>query len=619
MKFTIHKVPKMARCYRCGSPEPVVVCHQCGVAICEAHIDRKTSQSARAEFLASNFGKKNGGKCQPIECMECAKPRGFLARISYWFARVTGRLRYGNRPLLPLFSLKQKILIKEVVSGQISLNEQGDYRGELKGCKGNLQAKFEFDSNSVTKQFAKYKRKLRLKPEKAIDAQLGFVQFCGSVSLMDTTEGETERGENLFSLTINANESHIFTHHNTPRKDRQICKTIAYRFAPHAGLSVSETIPITILPFLRASDLNRTLEFLVYVHPEAWPTLKREFTVENLKIRFPHEMGRVVSTDPSAIPDSGGDENWNGFIWKRLKMGAPLKNSNPSQHGEETEQEQVGTLSYEQTESHLAVFLISFDKEITPISALEIVGKICVRLKGNFSGINSALLLDPFGNLIVGADSRQDAVVEVDFVLSLSSLLVTDTKTVSKQLRVDGVLPDFRTIYRIVDELRNSSFLARHISESPPETSRKGAYLLERQWDIRGVYYAELWPLEFHVVISGEQYDGPDGRVAGYTEAEVSLRASFHKKEMSEHIDTALDNLDDYVRHALESLPRREGLGDVLKSSQRSLGEEFLHTAGVEDHAKISRKAKLDQLDSALIEGRISEEVYKMILKRLGY
>lgn len=88
----------------------------------------------------------------------------------------------------------------------------------------------------------------------------------------------------------------------------------------------------------------------------------------------------------------------------------------------------------------------------------------------------------------------------------------------------EKVIPDSRTVAGVTAELSAGDYYVKRVVENPPTPDRTAA-AINRYWDISGRKYDGLYPIDFHIVLSGQEIHDGGTVVSGHTDVAISVRA----------------------------------------------------------------------------------------------
>lgn len=257
---------------------------------------------------------------------------------------------------------------------------------------------------------------------------------------------------------------------------------------------------------------------------------------------------------------------------------------------------------HDSNEKNSAPLILSFslDRDLDVRSDTLLQGRLRLRLKGLYSGISNANLFSALGKKLSSSNEVSSRTyIDIKFELSLAALLTQKVHILKKEIVENNISPDYQTVSSIIKQLNENDIVLGNVIESAPHTGRGGSNVLYRRWDLGGHFFEGLWPLKFNLTIIGQQSAKLPGlQSTGNTRIEVTVRSNYHEDGMQQKIEDFYKSLVDFVKEAMVKLPRG------------SLKEDFPTPTS-------SPNEKLEQLEDALLGGRISEEVYKDIKDRI--
>lgn len=198
-----------------------------------------------------------------------------------------------------------------------------------------------------------------------------------------------------------------------------------------------------------------------------------------------------------------------------------------------------------------------------PIDAADhVTGRLKARFSGAVSGAENVDFYSAGGvRRKDGTRRKPTTLVELEFDLSLGATRYQDVRCVPDQGRseevklaeepFEDVVPDYSTVAVLTNALSDGGYYVKRVVENPPQPGTK-AGVLNRFWDIAGRYYDGVYPIDFHLVLTGEEvHDGPTP--SGTTTARLTVRGSYATKEMENKVIQEWHRLWDQIRFALEA------------------------------------------------------------------
>ena len=166
----------------------------------------------------------------------------------------------------------------------------------------------------------------------------------------------------------------------------------------------------------------------------------------------------------------------------------------------------------------------------------------------------------------------------------------TDEPVLAARTRsFDSVIPDSRTVAGVTAELSAGDYYVKRVVENPPAPDRTAA-AINRYWDISGRKYEGLYPIDFHIVLSGQEIHDGGTVVSGRTDVAISVRAAYTSDETRQRIDEEWESLYDRVGstlngYALDTRPAgseavHQVIDDLLRKGQinRSVAKKLHST-----------------------------------------
>ncbi|MGE3289429.1 MAG: hypothetical protein AB7J32_25485 [Pseudonocardia sp.] len=130
-----------------------------------------------------------------------------------------------------------------------------------------------------------------------------------------------------------------------------------------------------------------------------------------------------------------------------------------------------------------------------------------------------------------------------------------------------GVVPDSRTVALLTNTLADEGYYIIRVLENPAQSSpRPGA--LNRLWDIAGRHYEGLYPIDFHLVLSGEEAVRGRG-VRGETTVSLNVHGSYANDAMEQRVVEEWTRLWKRIRSALGAATR--GPDGGLRAAEQPL------------------------------------------------
>jgi hypothetical protein len=627
------------RCYECGDSQISSVCHHCGRAICGQHNSPLASAAPTQEFVALGLEETKCGVI-PVHCEYCTHvvrkpglrlmgvgivlfliglgtlgsyPRfGSIATLVGVALSAAGiyfniRLRAANRssrPPLPLLVRFDQIQVREVLRGQIRLDQEGVYRETIASSEGVLTMQASYAKPEL-QRFQQYRKKYRLPEDDDASFHFGFVVPRGALGL-ELTNGRPggDRPGLVLPLTGQVSQQPFLAGSDAAHSG-EIRVTQRYTLSDTAR---PESLPIRLVPWFVQDTGRRAMELELQ-----WHGLDPGLTIssiEKLQLHVPIEWGEVENLAESAVIGTAGSRENPGAVsrtitWRRLNV--PFAQRQEGRH----------------------LFYMAFDGVVDTSDSIG--GTVEVMFDGTLSGATGVDLYYPVGTRRVDAEPDVRTRVEVEFTLSLSGLRYFDVRIVpGKRMAADGeqretiafegIVPDHATIVALTNAMSREGFYVKRVVENPPRIGAQ-ANLVNRLWDIVGRYYVGVYPIDFHLIVAGEErYSGEVRAQGGTTKLTLSVQGTYSDPSMEEGVEQVWARLSGLIADTLSALPpvapaqaRSRETDEAASETHWDESVGSVGTASVAPGVKerVERlRARLDGLQDAVAEGRLSESRY---------
>lgn len=640
MLSEVLKHAAQVRCSECGRTAVVSVCHHCGRPLCAEHSRSIKDPSGRlqsVEFAQLGLDSTPCGE-DPVHCEICFHvvraptltwivlgtalclvavlvfARSFLAGyimvVAGLFLVVSGYLinRHRrehimkSRPPIPLLPRFDPIQIREVVAGQIRLLDDGNYHSSMLSPTGTITATAKF-GRSERDILKNYKHRFQLDKTKEMMFHIGFICLQGRLSL-----------ESIFDERGLANSGHVIAMTDAARpqifhskgSDGEAGKwSRVYRYELSRGARDS-SLPVRLVPSLMKETALRGL-YIELQWDELRPGLEKSalYLVEALEIRVPVEWGEVESTmGPALVSKVTESSEMDGTTWRTITWkNVPI--ANPKERRERRR-----------------TFFARFENDIDLTSAIH--GQLALSFKDALSGIESTAHYYPLGGRrqAEAADVRTQVVA--DFQLSLASLrhqktrVVPDEKSDEEHGRkatttFEGVMPDHETVTALTNAMSDQDFYVKRILENPPRQGGS-AEVITRVWDIAGRRYIGVYPIDFHLILSGEErYSGETRGPSGSTRVELKVLGTYSSRSMESQIESVWVQLDHLTRSTLEKLRREVPVKMPLQELRPD--QDFWQPAPRDEGRRL--RNRLEMLMDVVIDALLPEGVFVEIKEAL--
>jgi hypothetical protein len=323
-------------------------------------------------------------------------------------------------------------------------------------------------------------------------------------------------------------------------------------------------IPIRLIPLLEETGNTRKLKLQIQYNPKDFSSLRtfeddqtpeNEINVENVTMI---EVARVwVDRESFGRPQS------NGIITENVERAAY-----------QVEWRSLWAVP-RQGVNTLPLPAIQFEQPIQPGTRLQ--GYIQIRIPALRSGLHGVQYFSALGlpvyeknNASKIFESQGVTILKLNFDVALSRLPLSKWETLKSRLPQLGanltkhdlqpyynIVPDPYTMRYFLKALEGGSAApAPHISyrqilQDPPRLSEQQSGYNRWHWDISGRFYQETFPVDFHLVVSGE---GKGNH--GNTQIEISVtgQVDTHDPESHAILRETLSKLGDLVENAMKEI-----------------------------------------------------------------
>ena len=584
MEVTVQQRAPVVRCYECGSSYVSALCHHCWRPGCVKHV---LPSPLWAEKL---FGREGGGpglqKTHARHCGDCAHIRAVttgptsrwvavgvaatglaaIGLIVVWLSLIAGLTfllvggisaawvyRSARRDAakvrasmpVPLYPKIADVQLVEQLRGKTTLGSHGDdYQTFLEPVEGKISMTLTFGRPDCDRVWRWRKRPHVTGPEVPYCA--GRLVLRGEFGIRD---GEQIRGP-VLALDGDARDYPVFRAEDPPSSSRW---TFSRRYELRTEPDISSG-PVWITPSIVPESDRHALELdvqWVEFGPDENKPLSLE-KIELLRLEFPVSWGEIrdwgilqgVSVLTRAV--SG--------LMPEGRRSLELTGLPPAKQEKEDQERPAMRLT----------LAIRFAGQVDPED--EISGRLKATMQGTLSGVTGIRLFNSLGEHrgYTGAASIKTR-VDVDFRLSLASIRYQAVRVVPDRAAEDSdrdsyadefaVVPGDETVIALTNAMSEEGYYVKHVIENPPRSGRR-ADLVQRYWDIAGRRYEGVYPIDFHIILTGEEvHSGGIRPESGTTKVRIVVKGAYTDDEMDNRIGDEWKRLRDLT---LETLGRRD-------------------------------------------------------------
>jgi hypothetical protein len=648
------RAPRM-RCYECGSTEIASVCHHCARAMCATDSPAILTDAGRPvshEFDGLELDQSAAHHC--ADCHHVVKGRlgrlivaaavaavlglvlltgptvglGVLVTVVAVAAAVAAVLvdrtraphRLPDRPPVPLVPNVQSIHLVETLRGVLRLDPAGKYHTSAAPVAGSLTVAMTF-GRPDRDRLDRYRRTYRLTPADDIEYSAGFVALRGPAGLRFA---DADVRGNVLPLRGRIRDLPFF---GGPQEHRSGQWSVRLEHELLVPLQADE-LPIWLTPSLVPESDQRTLELELqwarFGSPQKPLPVDR---IELLSIDVPIAWGNVENATISwANMDDGatnratvrteergtGDDDVVRVIeWMQLAVKDPTG--------------AAGTATVDSAGRPARRLKLSVRFENRIVLTDTVRGRLAVAFKGALSGVAGLTLYHPLGGrrperIEKSVRTRLNA----GFELSLAGIRYQDVRVVpDRKLPADrdkpasdefaGVIPDDATMTDLTNAMSDQGYYVKRVIENPPRSGGR-ANVVNRIWDVAGRRYDGVYPVDFHLVLTGEEIGRGDIRAqTGNAKVHLTVQGAYASADMEKRIVREWERLHGLTVDTLRSRPAAppaepvidpDGVGPPVGERPRGGGGD-------------PRRRRLAELDDAFVRGDIPEDLYREIKGRL--
>jgi hypothetical protein len=568
----------VARCYECGSSPVFALCHHCWRPGCKKHV-RASPRWARKIFAREGSGP-GLAKAPAYHCEGCAHRKALTAGatgrrlaiglggaalavtglVTVWQSLVVGgtfllagglsavvavlarRRAARERTALPVPLLPKAVDVEltEELRGQITLGGEGDeYQTVLEPVKGALSLGFTFggpDRERVCR---------RLKRARTADAT---VPWCAGRILLPGPFGIRAGDEiagPILPLDGDSGDHAVFRPLDPPSSSPWKYHR-DYKLATEPEIANGPIwITPSIVPDSGRHGLELDVQWVEFGPDEDKPLSLR--MIELLRLEFPVSWGEIHTwgfhDDVSAQPRATVGLLGEGRRFIELKRLAP------------TDQEMN-----EAQATHVTLS-IHFTEEVDPGD--EISGRVTAEMRGTLSGVAGVALFNSLGGRrTLGKPASVKTRVDLSFRLSLANIRYQALRVEPDRAAEDSnrdsyadsfpVIPDDEAVIALTNAMSEEGYYVKHVIENPPRSGRR-ANELQRYWDIKGRRYIGVYPVEFHIILTGEEVHGGGVRPdRGSTQVRIVVKGAYTDHEMEREVEEEYKRLRDLTSDTLK-------------------------------------------------------------------
>ncbi|MEZ4864806.1 MAG: hypothetical protein R3C14_26070 [Caldilineaceae bacterium] len=552
MKPEIIPQSPQPHCYICHSRIIDKVCHHCGRAICKDHKSEfviRNPEFSRFSLNATPFRIKD-----VVHCHDCAKEiyhkRLFWRRLSRLFPfRWKQQYSEEYQPTLPTVPNISKILIKEEMEAHVSLNESGKYVESIKSLQpiGDIELILQFndtDRERIKSYYRKYKPK-----SNDLLFHAGFV-IANETSNLHFTQSATanrlqidpldKHAKYTFEMFGKLNEQGFLSGNSTEKLANQLHYILPYKISRSDKKEIP--FPIQLVPVLVKDDAvaleiqsRPGIGSLIQVESARIDQLTVSAPAYASKINFVHPPARISNSTLTAT-------------WVMLSANDRVRQSTSEFTTEDPSQD------WHCYRSHYMRFqnnIRLYDRKT--LMDMKLVGQLIMTLKGTLSGLQTVMLFYSWGKKLsdeeIQSKVRLETKLKLDFEIDLSGLRCPkpypEYSDTDHSKIYSNVVLDHRVISRVIRNLNSINAYVKRVVENPAHTDKTNAHITNYFWDITGRHYKGIYPVDFHLVLTGKFNQDQDGRNSAT--ADLYVQAFVTDKKMQKIVDDSKEELQEVI------------------------------------------------------------------------
>lgn len=497
---------------------------------------------------------------------------------------------------IPFNCENMKLVIQEEICGDLSIMksdglDQTDYISNVSG-KGSIKIMVDFGPSEEA-TFKEFCAREHIDEDScSLDWDLGYL-LINDMSNITFVKSETAE----------TNVKHLIV------KDSPVRKKIRdYIESGSAGVFAIEYGIKSEGGIFKGPDYNRI--FPVEIFPRLGDQTGRDiffdvntFNVDSSKDidvileRFVLDIPPELPVDRVYPPDSGRyDPRKNQVIWNSVSVPGILQ--------------------------------VTFQKKIVETLGKKSVlkGRYSLKISGEKEGNLSGFKIRATDLFLPNGFRRKGSQIEVSKATTISGELQVGLEclsykhefTVAEKLDNDNLIPDYHTIRYLVEILEEEGVFVASVVENPTMVDAKSVHVKHRGWDILGRKYtgaSSLFGVDAHIVVSGcEIYREGITPSDGKCKIDITVRSSVHDDYTREIAENVCDDIKQAIQGGLDKfehpLVRVAEVPTLAPAASNKSDHDM-------KNAMMVLEERLDRLDDALLDGKISEEKYDEMKSRI--
>ena len=127
------------------------------------------------------------------------------------------------------------------------------------------------------------------------------------------------------------------------------------------------------------------------------------------------------------------------------------------------------------------------------------------------------------------------------------------------------VVPDHSAVIALTNAISEQGYYVKRVIENPPQVGAH-ANRVNRYWDIAGRRYRGVYPIDFHLIVTGEEvYDGDIRAHGGTTQTTLTVQGAFANPTMEAQVEGVWEQLHDLIAETCDSARGGPGVAEHWK------------------------------------------------------
>ncbi|MHC4199424.1 MAG: hypothetical protein ACYSU0_05485 [Planctomycetota bacterium] len=195
--------------------------------------------------------------------------------------------------------------------------------------------------------------------------------------------------------------------------------------------------------------------------------------------------------------------------------------------------------------------------------------------------------------------------------VDLSVLTFQQEHASSESIDLGHLIPDHHTMHRLSEVLRSKDVYVAKTTDNPPTIDAKSANIRNRSWDqIARIYagQAALFGVDVHSVLSGrEEYVGATVPSKGEGKLEITVRGMVHDDTTLGAVEAIRTDICEAAKDGFRGFEHPLVSASQVAAAAEAAVSQAADTTGQREKLV----ARLEKLEDALLDGKITDERYE--------